>query len=276
MAVARNGGHWLSWQANGAGEPLLLIMGLGGPASAWARLLPHVEAGHRAIVMDNRGTGNSDPLRRRIGMRDLVSDVLAVLDASGEQSAHVMGVSMGGMIAQHLALDHRDRVRSLILACTTARGRSDNRPPWRLMGSTALRPLLGPERTWEMVKPALYARRTLQEHPELVVQDAYLRGGKPTPTATYLAQLAAIAGHDTRSRLHELDGTGVTIIHGEEDRLVPPARAEELASAIPGARLVMIPSCGHMITTDAEQASADAVLAHLARHASPQPSSPVA
>jgi pimeloyl-ACP methyl ester carboxylesterase len=84
-----------------------------------------------------------------------------------------------------------------------------------------------------------------------------------------MAQLAAIGGHDTRRRLAELDGLGVTVIHGEDDALVPPVRAAELAAAIPHSQLVMIPACGHMLTTDAEQESAAAVLAHLARHASP-------
>jgi pimeloyl-ACP methyl ester carboxylesterase len=198
----------------------------------------------------------------------MVADALSVLDAAGEESAHVMGISMGGMIAQQLALEHRDRVRSLVLACTTAVGMR-GQPPVRMLAASALRPLLGPKRTWELVKPALYAEHTRRDHPERIREDLRIRNGRPTPSLTFMAQLAAIGGHDTRRRLAELDGLGVSVIHGENDALVPPARAAELAAAIPDSQLVMIPACGHMLTTDAEQESAAAVLAHLARHASP-------
>jgi 3-oxoadipate enol-lactonase len=258
----------LHWESHGAGEPVLMIMGLGGSSDAWARLLPHVSAGHRAIVFDNRGTGRSAGLRGPLTMGGMVADTLSVLDEAGERSAHVIGISMGGMIAQHLALEHRKRVRSLVLACTTAVGMR-GQPPVRMLAASALRPLLGPKRTWELVKPSLYAEHTRRDHPERIREDLRIRNGRPTPSLTFLAQLAAIPCHDTRKRLSELDGLGVTIIHGEEDALVPRARADELAATIPGAQLVMIPTCGHMLTTDAEQASADAVLAHLARHASP-------
>ena len=265
--LARNGAHWLSWRDHGQGEPLLLIMGLGGSSLAWTRLLPHVSAGHRAIVMDNRGTGDSDRVSGPLTMAEMVGDVVAVLDAAGEESAHVMGVSMGGMVAQHLALDHRERVRSLVLACTTAVG-SRGRPPWRLLASSALRPVLGPARTWDLVTQTLYAPHTIREHPERIREDFRIRG-EATPSATFLAQMAAIARHDTRARLRELAGLGVTIVHGKQDALVPPARATELAAAIPAAQLVMIDRCGHMLTTDAERDSAAAVLAHLDRHRSP-------
>jgi pimeloyl-ACP methyl ester carboxylesterase len=258
----------LHWDSHGAGEPVLMIMGLGGSSDAWARLLPYVRDGHRAITFDNRGTGRSADIRGPLTMGGMVADALSVLEAAGEESAHVVGISMGGMIAQHLALEHRERVRSLVLACTTAVGMR-GRPPVRMLAASTLRPLLGPKRTWELVKPALYAEHTRREHPERIREDLRIRNGRPTPSLTFLAQLAAIPCHDTRKRLAELGGLGVTIIHGEDDALVPPARADELASAIPGADLVMIPACGHMLTTDAEQQSADAVLAHLARHASP-------
>jgi pimeloyl-ACP methyl ester carboxylesterase len=142
-------------------------------------------------------------------------------------------------------------------------------PPVRMLASSALRPVLGPRLTWNLVKPALYARRTREQFPERIREDLSIRSGRPTPSLTFLAQLAAISGHDTRARLHELAGLGVTVIHGEQDALVPPVRAAELAAAIPGAQLVMIPACGHMLTTDAELESAAAVLGHLSRHASP-------
>jgi pimeloyl-ACP methyl ester carboxylesterase len=171
------------------------------------------------------------------------------------------------MVAQHLALDHADRVRSVVLGCTTAIGRR-GAPPWRMLGASALRPLLGPGRTWPLLAPTLYAPGTLRDHPDRVREDLRVRVEDATKPRTIYAQLAAIAGHQTLERLGELGGLGVTVVHGEQDTLVPPARAEELARAIPGARLVMIPACGHMMTTDAEEATAAAVLEHVALHGS--------
>jgi 3-oxoadipate enol-lactonase len=271
---AANGNVSIAWHAHGPvervrrPEPLLMIMGLAGSARAWTRLLPHVSRRHRALVFDNRGTGDSDGVRGPLTMDDLAADALAVLDAAGEDSAHVLGVSMGGMVAQHLALAHRERVRSLLLACTTPGGRSGS-PPWRLLATAALRPVLGPDRTSGLLAPALYAPATRFEHPERIDFDRRVRLGDATPTATLLAQMAAVARHDVRGRLGELDGLSVTVIHGADDVLVPPARGRELAAGIPGARLVELERCGHMLTTDAEAPAAGAVLEHLARYARP-------
>jgi pimeloyl-ACP methyl ester carboxylesterase len=262
--VASNGGVWLNWRAEGAGEPLLLIMGLSGSAQAWYRLVPHLRRQCELIVFDNRGTGDSDPVTGPLTMADMAADALAVLDAAGHESAHVMGVSMGGMVAQHLALDHRDRVRSLILAATTAGGRAGF-PNRRLLVATALRPLLGVSRTFPIVAPALYAPGTRQRHPDRVRADLAVRVAEATDVRTALAQLAAIARHDTRPRLRELAGLPVTVLHGLQDVLVPVARGRELAMGIPGARLVMIPRSGHVLTTDAEREVAAIVRRHLAR-----------
>jgi 3-oxoadipate enol-lactonase len=277
VAFATNGASRLHYEQRFDGEPLLMIMGLGGSGAMWWRLLPHLDGHCRAIVMDNRGTGDSDRVRGRLATEDMVADALAVLDAAGEASAHVIGVSMGGMIAQHLALDHRERVRSLILGCTTPGGRS-GAPPWRLLAASALRPLLGGRATFSILSPALYARSTREQRPERVAEDLRLRGGDATPAATIRAQLMAIAGHDVRPRLGELAGLPVTVIHGCEDSLVPLRHGEALAAGIPGSRLVRIAGCGHMLTTDAEDASATAVLDHLAWAAAetPPPQQPAA
>jgi pimeloyl-ACP methyl ester carboxylesterase len=277
MAVASRNGAWLAWRSEGPleavsdPEPLLLIMGLSGSSRMWFRLLPHLTRRHRAIVFDNRGTGDSDPVGGPVRMADLVADALCVLDAAGVERAHVIGVSMGGMIAQRLALDHRDRMRSLVLGCTTAGGRR-GAPPWRLLATSALRPLFGPERTFPLVAPALYSPHTRRERPDRVREDLRIRMADATSPLTTYAQMAAIAGHDTRSRLRELAGLPTLVLHGEDDTLVPPDRGRELAAAIPGARLVLLPACGHMLSTDAEDLVSRAILGHLERSARRSPS----
>jgi pimeloyl-ACP methyl ester carboxylesterase len=270
---ARTSNGWIAWREEGPREPglsedpVLMIMGLGASSRLWFRLLPWLTRRHRVIVFDNRGTGGSAAVRGRLTMRGLADDAVTVLDAAGIERAHVVGASMGGMIAQHVALDHADRVRSLVLACTTAGGRS-GAPPWRLLASAAARPLLGPRRSFPLVAPSLYAARTLREHPDRVSEDLDRRMADSTSPLTLYAQLGAIAVHDTRPRLAELEQVPTLVVHGLEDRLVPPARGRELAQLIPGAHLELIPECGHLLTTDAEEQTAGAILGHLDRCAS--------
>ena len=265
MPGAVRGGVRLHWEEQGSGEPLVLVMGLGGAGSAWWRLLRALPPTVRAIVPDNRGTGASDPIRGPFGLEDLAADVLAVLDAAGVHRAHVMGTSLGGIIAQHLALAHRDRVASLILASTTGAGLR-GAPPWRLIGAGALRPLLGAERCEELTAAAMYAPATVRDHPERIAEDTRVRLAAPVDPKTVPAQLLAVAAHNALPRLGSLAGLGVTVLHGAQDAVVSPDRARELAAAIPGARLVIIEGCGHMMSTDAEAALAAAVTEHLARH----------
>ena len=273
--MARTDGG-IAWRAegpheNGApGEPVLMIMGLGASSRLWYRILPWLSRRHRVILLDNRGTGDSQPVRSRLTMGGLARDAVDVLDAAGEQSAHVVGASMGGMIAQRVALDHRDRVRSLVLACTSAGGPA-GLPPWRLMATVALRPWLGAKRTFPLVAPLLYARATLNDSHDRVREDLKRRIADGTSPLTVYAQMGAIALHDTRSRLYELANVTTLVVHGLEDGLVPPKRARELAEGIPGARLELIPSCSHLLTTDAEDAVAGAILDHLERCANPVP-----
>jgi len=271
-------GARIAWRSEGPleagapGDPVLMIMGLGASSRLWYRLLPSIRQRHRAILMDNRGTGDSSRVRSRLTMRDMAEDARAVLDDAEVDSAHVVGASMGGMIAQHVALDHPDRVDSLVLACTTPGGRR-GAPPWRLLAASALRPVLGPTRTFPLVAPLLYARSTLTERPDRVREDLERRIEDNTPARTVYAQMGAIAGHDTRARLGELAGTPTLVLHGLEDNLVPPEHGRTLAELIPGARRVLIPSCGHLLSTDAEERTASAILDHLERAAAAAPSS---
>ena len=262
MARAINGSAELEWYEQGDGEPLLLIMGMGGSAQAWYRLLPHLGGRLRVVSFDNRGTGRSSRVGGRLSLEDMVRDTLAVMDAAELDDAHVLGVSMGGMIAQHLALEHRDRVRSLILGCTTPQARG-GMPPWRLLGAAAVR-ALSPDFATSLLVPALYAERTRDEAPERIREDLKMRSRDATAAQTIFAQMTAVAGHDRRGRLSELEGLAVTVIHGADDALVPAARGRQLAALIPGAELVEIPSCGHLLLTDAEDEVIEAIDDHLA------------
>jgi 3-oxoadipate enol-lactonase len=266
----------ISYEIVGPSEPaddpqtILMIMGLAGSGAMWFRLLPHTSRRHQAIVFDNRGTGDSSPACPPHTMRTMTDDALAVLDAAGVTSAHVLGASMGGMVAQHLALDHRQRVRSLILCCTTPGGRREP-PNVRLTAASLLRPWIGAARTFALLAPVLYSPRSRADTRERLQEDQRIRAADRVRRLTPLLQASAISKHDTRARLGELAGLQTLVLHGLDDRLVPPSNGRELAALIPGARLVEIPDAGHMIATDAEQGVASAVLDHLESARSPQP-----
>ena len=263
MPFAYNGDARLHWRSRGSGEPVLMIMGLGANSLGWYRVLPEIAESHRAIVFDNRGTGRSDAIGRRLlRMEDLVEDALAVLDAAGEQSAHIVGASMGGMIAQQLALHHPERVRSLALCCTTPVSRQ-GLPPWRLIAGAVLRTFMDARQSAWLMEPALYADRTRSDHREEIDRDMDVRTAHPTPARTTWLQLVAIARHDTRERLADLAGIPMTVIHGEEDVLIPLERGLLLHDLVPGSRVAIIPEAAHVLTTDDAEASIAALLDHL-------------
>src|SRR5262244_2108372 len=122
MGFVVNQGAKIYWDEQGQGEPLLLIMGLGYPSDAWYRTRPVLAAKYRTIALDNRGVGRSEMPAGPYAIALMASDAAAVLDAAGVETAHVFGISMGGMIAQEFALQYPKRVRSLILGCTAAGG----------------------------------------------------------------------------------------------------------------------------------------------------------
>jgi 3-oxoadipate enol-lactonase len=254
----------LNWFRQGSGEPVLLIMGLATSSRGWRRLAPAIAEEHEAILFDNRGTGKSPRVTGPSTMEALTEDALSVLDAAGHESAHVMGASMGGMIAQHLALDHPERVRSLVLSATSPGGLLA-KPPWRMLAATALRPLLGAKRTWPLLAPMIYAERTRLGAPGRVHEDLRIRAEHATDPRTTVAQMTAIARHDTRRRLGELAGLPVTVVHGDLDQLVPPSHGRALVEGIPGAHHVVLEGAGHVLTTDDEFGVAEAVREHLHR-----------
>src|SRR5215469_10139770 len=122
MAFVQNQGAKIYWDEQGKGEPILLIMGLGYSSVMWYRTRPILAARYRTLAFDNRGLGRSDVPAGPYPIALMASDAAAVLDAAETESAHVLGISMGGMIAQEFALEYPQRVRSLILGCTTAGG----------------------------------------------------------------------------------------------------------------------------------------------------------
>src|SRR5262249_24925852 len=112
-------GARIQYEVHGAGAPVLLIMGLGSNAYGWHRAIPGLSEHYRVIAFDNRGTGRSDVPKGAYSIAQMASDAATVLDAAGEPTSHVCGASLGGMIAQGFAAAYPERLRSLVLICTT-------------------------------------------------------------------------------------------------------------------------------------------------------------
>jgi pimeloyl-ACP methyl ester carboxylesterase len=259
MSFTNNQGAKIYWDEQGSGEPVLLIMGLGYPSIMWYRTRPVLAAHYRTITLDNRGVGRSEMPPGPYPIALMASDAAAALEASGCESAHVYGVSMGGMIAQEFALQYPTRVRSLILGCTSPGGPHSVRAEPDVIEFLFARGFQSPEAAAEASVPYIYDNGTSRE---LIDEDiAMRREWFPKPEA-YLAQLQGIMAWEAHSRLDQIKAPTL-VIHGESDRLVPPANGKVIADRIDGAKLIMLPHAGHIYSTDQPTASQTAVLEFL-------------
>lgn len=258
-------GARIHYEVHGGGEPVLLIMGLGSNAYGWYRSLPWLSERFQAIAFDNRGTGRSDVPEGAYTTAQMAADAAAVLDAVGHATAHVVGASLGGMIAQRFALNHPARVRSLVLVCTTPGGsNSVSASPDVMTG--LVQGGEDPSTVYRRNAWFLYGENTRTNHPERIEEDLALRSRIPTPPAGYLGQLQAAVGHDTFDELGSI-AVPTLVIHGEADMLIPPENGKILASRIPGADLRLIPGAGHMLQADAGEAVRTAILEFLSSQA---------
>ena len=257
--VTSNGAN-LYWEEHGSREPILLIMGLGASLEAWDRMAPVLAKRYRVILFDNRGVGRSDVPPGPYSVETMADDAAAVLDAAGVESAHVYGASMGGMIAQELALRHPSRVRKLILGCTGCGGPEAVRAEPEVVAALGARAKMPREEAMWMMAPYNYDASTPRERIE---EDFRSRLSANGSNDGYAAQYQAIlAWKGTHARLGSLK-MPTLVIHGETDRLVPPDNGRIIARAIPGSRLVMLPRASHIYMTDQTEATASAIMAFL-------------
>jgi len=247
------------WEEEGQGDPLLMIMGLGFSLKMWRDVRPWMAQHFRTIVFDNRGIGRSGIALKPFSMAAMARDAISVLDAAGVTSAHVIGFSMGGMIAQELALSFPNRVRKLVLGCTFCGGREAVRAPWAVERVLLGRPIQSRASRIAALSPILYDPHTPRDRIEL---DLDLLRQNPPRILNVLLQIGAIARWGCYDRLPQI-AAPTLVIHGETDRLVPPENANILARRIPGAKLAMLPEAGHIFPTDQPKLSREELLEFL-------------
>jgi 3-oxoadipate enol-lactonase len=251
-----------------ASEPLMLIMGFGMNAAAWAPQIPALSERYRVIAFDNRGAGRTSQPEEPYTIPQMAADAAAMLDHLAIESAHIVGASMGGMIAQEFALRYSSRVRGLVLACTTPGGPHSAGYDKMMTSSeeglaTAdLSEMLTPERVKEGMD--LMFTPEFQAHPGVgLIQTGAAAMLYPQSLAGMKGQLAAVRAHDTYDRLPKI-AAPTLVIAGDADMLVDARNSPILASRIPGARLIMLPGQRHGFTAERPDETNRAILDFLA------------
>jgi len=239
----------LYWERTGDGQAVLLIMGLGLSGGAWWRTVPELSEHMEVLTFDNRGVGRSRTWFHAWSTEVMADDAVSVLDAAGISRAHVYGISLGGMVAQQIALRHPTRVRSLVLGATFAGGRRATRPDRDVQRFLTRRPFMNHAEAARQSVRFNYGPRCREEHPERIDEDIAQRLTHPFSAHAYRAQMWAGSIHDTYARLPRITAPTL-VVHGEEDRMIPIANAHTLADRIPGARLIELEGVGHLYPTE--------------------------
>jgi 3-oxoadipate enol-lactonase len=252
----------LNYERGGSGEPLLLIQGMSANHRAWGTPFRSLlEEQFEVVVFDNRGMGLSSPIREGFSIAEMASDTAGLLDALELETAHVMGISMGGMIAQELALAHPERLRSLTLGCTYCGGEgSVLMDPADFQGLVEAMASGDQDRVFRAMyelnlSPAFRAEES--RYTEFAAMAAEL----PAPREVIGFQLQAIMAHDTSERLPQL-AVPTLVIHGTVDRVLGVANGRQIASLVPGSRLEIFDDVGHMFWWEQTERSAGLVREH--------------
>ena len=249
-AVARDGTR-IAHQASGAGAPLLLLAGQTGSHRWWTRVRGDFDAFRRVVTLDYRGTGDSDAPPGPYRTQGFADDAVAVLDDLGVERADVYGTSMGGRVAQWLAVRYPERVRRLVLGCTSPGG------PHAVERSAAVRRALAdpdPAAARRALLDLMYTPEWLARHPE-----PYWTLGDPgMPRHARREHLRASNGHDAWDALPRITAPTL-VLHGDADELNPTANAPLLVERIPGARLVLFPGARHAYFEESRAAAGAAV-----------------
>lgn len=273
MPHAQRGDARIHWSETGSGDPLLLVMGFGLSAEAWAPFLPLL-SGFRVITYDNRGTGSSEGSFEDLSIATFADDAAAVLRDAGVERAHVHGQSMGGMIAQQLTLDHPELVHTLALGATTPApvrlAPTDSQPVIDLfmgVGMMASDPTAG----MKLVLPVVFSPQFLRDNPSM--RDLFMQlstAGAPSAeaveaTVRAMADMTSGRAFDVADRLGEIS-VPTLVQHGSADRIIPAEAGRFLAEHIPGAEYQELAGAGHVYAMEQPMEAIPRLLQFWAAH----------
>lgn len=261
MALAHLRGLTLHYEEHGDGPPILLIAGIPAIANDWEPITVRLaQAGHRAIAYDNRGSGDSSITPGPYATTQLARDAVALLDHLGLERADVFGMSLGGMIAQELAINNPERVDRLVLGCTHAGVANAAFMPKATARAFALR-----TDDWTLrmrtLAPFAFARNV---EPSRLSAFVAKKSRDVQDPIGYCAQIDAVLAHDTASRL-KLIRAPTLVLTGDDDQVIPAKSSELLAERIPNASLRIIEGTGHLFFAEQPEQAVEILTEFLTR-----------
>ena len=256
--IADSQGVKIAYELRGEGEPLTVVHGLAYDRAGWGTLPDLLAERYRVVLIDNRGVGESDAPAGPYSVTQMAADVTAVLDDAGIDRTNLFGVSLGGYIAQELALTAPERVEKLILCSTAVGGPRAYPMPERTQEVFATYPQMEREAGLRMFVENSLGERGVRDLPELADEIFRYRLGHAPTVDAWLAQAAAGATFDNSERVSAIDKPTL-VVHGGADVVVDPRNAELLGELIPGARVEIVPDRGHLLVWEDSERVAELV-----------------
>jgi 3-oxoadipate enol-lactonase len=257
-------GTELHYERRGSGEPLVLIQGLGGHGVHWGEpFLAELEGDFELVVFDNRGAGQSGSPSADFTIADLASDTLEVLDALEIEHAHVLGISMGGMVAQELALRAPERVLTLTLGCTSPGGTQAKTTAQEIVQELTAAVFSGDKERMLRTGFEIVVSPEFAADPVNYAAFEAIARQHPADLQLLMSQYAALNGHDAYARLRGLE-VPTLVIHGTADRMLEAINGDLIASLVPGARLELLDGVGHLFFIEEPARSAALIREHAA------------
>ena len=236
----------ICYSTYGSGETLILVGGFGMTMPFWNLQVQALRDHFEVLVFDNRGSGKSTIPPQPFTIADMASDTISLMDRLNLESAHVFGVSMGGMISQILCLDYPDRINKVVLGCTSHGGPNALHPDQAAMSALtqAASPDLTPEEVARILVPCLFSERFVHENPKRIEAFIRLSVENCLPVEGAAGQMGALNSFNTEERLEDIR-MPVLVLTGNKDRMIPPENSRLLFEKIPGAKLKKIQGAGH-------------------------------
>ncbi len=254
----------LYYEVQGEGFPLVMIIGLSGNIDWWAPEPITTLARHfKVITFDNRGAGRSADPGFAFTIKTLADDTVGLMNALNIPKAHVLGISMGGMIAQELVLNYPDKVEKLVLCSTNAGGGKQVPPSQQVLAKlTADTSSMSPEDQIQLVVSLIFTEDYIKQHPEDIEMFVQQLIKAPIKPSSYKLQLQAVLQFNAGRRLKTVTKP-ILVVHGKKDILIPPENGSIIASLIPGAKLVLFDESGHAVFSPEPAKVNQAILAFL-------------
>jgi pimeloyl-ACP methyl ester carboxylesterase len=262
MLRARVNGIELAYELRGTGSPLVMIHGAQGDQTMFSDLAGRFADHHRVLTFDQRGSGLSEKPHTAYTIALLADDTAELMGHVGFSAAHVIGVSMGGTIAQELTLRHPAQVRSLILGCTTPGGPKAVRIGGNAFAAAYSTQAMPAEQRGRALAEAAFTKGYIEQHPEIVSAMIEARRQRPLDPVALEQRMKAVLAFDAYDRLTQIT-CPTLVITGKDDALVAWQNSQLLADRIPGARLVLLEPAGHCFWLEQPKQSRDAMVQFL-------------